>query len=372
MRDSLDAVGGVITHLSLDVWKSRNGLWGRLPPMVHSVPSSIEFQEGDVVGMYPSGFVRRLYRASSNDNSILVTDRCNSLCLMCSQPPKAMDDSDRVWELFRLIELIPSSAKQLGITGGEPTLLGDQFVALLDACKNRLPSTGLHVLTNGRLFYYKSFVREVAAVEHPHVIFGVPLYGDTGELHDHVVQARGAFDQTVRGLHHLALFEQKVEIRVVLNALTFRRLPQLTEFVYRNCPFAVHVAFMGMEYIGLVGKNVRQLHIDPVEYQRELNAAVRFLFERGMQVSVYNLPLCVLDRSLWPFARKSISDWKNVYLPVCEKCSVRDDCAGFFRWAPEKLSRDIKPIRAESAFSVSATAVSRGPENSPEPPARAF
>ncbi|MGY4653780.1 hypothetical protein ACVWWN_007576 [Mycobacterium sp. URHB0021] len=61
-------------------------------------------------------------------------------------------------------------------------------------------------------------------------------------------------------------------------------------------------------------------------------------------VSVYNLPLCVLDPIVRPFAVQSISDWKNAYVEECEGCSVRRDCAGFFSTGRPKFSRGIAAI----------------------------
>ena len=52
--------------------------------------------DGDVVLMTPSGRISVLYRKASRHNTILSTERCNSLCLMCSQPPQPEDDSYRV------------------------------------------------------------------------------------------------------------------------------------------------------------------------------------------------------------------------------------------------------------------------------------
>ena len=49
--------------------------------------------DGDVIGLGGDGRVRSLYRASSNHNSLLLTEQCNNYCLMCSQPPKRIDDS---------------------------------------------------------------------------------------------------------------------------------------------------------------------------------------------------------------------------------------------------------------------------------------
>jgi His-Xaa-Ser system radical SAM maturase HxsC len=247
------------------------------------------------------------------------------------QPPKEVDDSGRVAEHLRLIQLMSPETKELGITGGEPTLLKDGLLEVLQRCKELLPQTAVHVLSNGRLlFYYSSFARRVAEIAHPDLMFGIPLYSDLDYEHDYVVQARGAFDDTMIGLHNLGRFGVPVEIRVVIHRLTYQRLPQLAEFVYRNVPFAAHVALMGLEPMGFAIPNWEQLWIDPWDYGRDLEAATLFLAERGMTVSVYNHQFCVVPESIWPYCRQSISDWKNEYLPVCNECGVQEQCGGFF------------------------------------------
>jgi hypothetical protein len=85
-----------------------------------------------------------------------------------------------------------------------------------------------------------------------------------------------------------------------------------------------------------------KLWIDPWDYQDQLEAAVEVLSTRGMNVSIYNHQLCVLRKSLWKFARKSISDWKNIYLDECQSCSAREQCGGFFQWATKLHSKYIQ------------------------------
>jgi hypothetical protein len=116
----------------------------------------------------------------------------------------------------------------------------------------------------------------------------------------------------------------------VLHKQSIPRLKQLAEFIYWNFPFAGHVAFMGLENMGYVKKNWEELWIDPVDYTDSLSQAVKYLYLRRMNVSIYNLQLCLLSQSLWSFARKSISDFKNEYLDVCETCAVRQHCSGLF------------------------------------------
>ncbi len=313
-------------------------------PVAHGLRQLAYLDDGDVVAVDPSGFVRTLYRRASQHNFILVTEQCNSLCLMCSQPPKAVDDSARLAEHFRLIDLIDPATAELGLTGGEPTLFRDGFLALIERCKDRLPATALHVLTNGRLFFYRRFAEKLGHIAHPDLVLGIPLYSDIDAKHDFIVQAPGAFEETIIGLQNLDRYDVRVEIRIVLHALSIPRLPQLASFIARNFPFACHVALMGLEMFGLVHQHLHELWIDPADYQRELLAASEILCDAGMNVSLYNHQLCVLDRGLWPLARKSISDWKNVYLPECEGCAVMSECGGFFQSGTKIRSMRIHPL----------------------------
>lgn len=320
---------------------------GRYPvPTIHSVRDVDHLRTNDLISMEPhNGFIRTLYRPDSNHNVIFATERCNSNCLMCSQPPRDHDDADaQVSRNLELIRLIDPAPLRLVITGGEPTLLGEGLLRVIAALCEKFPQTNLHMLTNGRIFAWPAFTARLAQLNHPNLMLGIPLYSDNSTIHDYVVQAAGAFDQTVLGLHQVARHGIRVEIRVVLHAATIPRLPQLAEYIYRNFTFADHVALMGLENIGFAVRNMKDLWIDPYDYQDQLESAVEFLAVRGMHVSIYNHQLCVLRRSLWKFARKSISDWKNIYLDECRACAVQGQCGGFFAWATKLHSPHIHAI----------------------------
>lgn len=313
-------------------------------PMIHSVREHEHLSDQDIVVMQPStGFVRTLHRPTSEHNGLFLTERCNSNCLMCSQPPKDRDDTEHFLKTnLELIELIDPSTKYLGITGGEPTLLGDGLFKILQALKERLPETQIHMLTNGRAFAWDSTARRLAAVGHPHLMLGIPLYSDDAIVHDYIVQAKNAFDQTILGLHRLARYGQAIEIRVVLHRQSIPRLRDLALYIYRNLPFVQHVALMGLEPTGYTPRNREALWIDPLDYQEELEDAVEILSVRGMAVSLYNSQLCLTRPSLWKFARKSISDWKNVYLPECQHCAMSNQCGGLFQSAERLHSPNIR------------------------------
>jgi His-Xaa-Ser system radical SAM maturase HxsC len=319
-------------------------------PSVHHLRESDHLRDGDIVVLEPAiGHVRSLYRPYELHHHLFVTERCNSNCLMCSQPPKDRDDVQALTERnLELIGLIAPHPPYLTITGGEPTLLGDNLFELITQLKLSMPETELHILTNGRTFAWPEYARRFTEVGHPNISLGIPLYSDFAGAHDYVVQVKGAFDQTVAGLHQAARNGIRVEVRVVLHKLTIPRLTKLVEFIYRNLTFAEHIALMGLEYTGYTPRNIGELWIDPYDYQNELEEAVEYLSIRNMNVSIYNHQLCVLKPTLWSYARKSISDWKTLYLPECQTCDALPACGGLFQWAVRKHSEHIHSIALPS------------------------
>lgn len=318
---------------------------------VIELPPELSYlRAGDIVSVSDDG--RRLHvlwRHRSHQNSVLLTERCDHYCLMCSQPPRRVDDDWLIDQTIELIRLLPPDTREIGFTGGEPTLYGDRLLQLLRLCRNLIPGAGVHVLSNGRRFSEASFAAGWAAIGNPNMMVGIPLYGAEPSLHDYVVQTRGAFDETVRGILNLGALDQAVEIRVVIHKQTAPHLPAIAEFIARNLPFVDQVALMGLEMIGFARANIDTVWIDPVDYQEELAWAVRLLERAGPKVMIYNHQLCLLDRRLWPYAVRSISDWKNEYHPECLNCSVRSDCGGFFFSAKYRMSDHIRAIPDEQA-----------------------
>lgn len=297
---------------------------------------------GDIVLVETTGLVNIIYQRGSNDNSILVTQRCNAKCVTCPQPPRD-DKGDETLLNLKLISLMDKDTSSLALTGGEPTLLKEDLLRLITACKNELPKTSLILLTNGIALEDFDFVKALVSVTHPDFTVAVSLNSDVDSEHNRII-GNDSFYRTLKGIHNLALFRQKIEIRTVIHKLTHQRLPNLAEFICRNFPFVVHVALMGLEPVGQALDNIEQLWIDPYDYRNTLKNAVQVLHRNNLKVSIYNHQLCILLPSLRGFARKSIGSWKAIYLGICEQCELKDDCAGLFASAQLIHSSHLQPL----------------------------
>ena len=87
---------------------------------------------------------------------------------------------------------------------------------------------------------------------------------------------------------------------------------------------------MQMETTGLAKANFDELWIDPYDYNEQIREAVLLLANRGMKPYIYNAQLCILPEDIRCYAQQSISDWKDIYIPECDGCTLRGQCAGFF------------------------------------------
>lgn len=276
------------------------------------VDSIVYFNEGDVVVINKQGEIIFVYEINSHHNALIATERCNHRCIMCPQPP-ILQEKDKTPFNLRLISLMDKNTQEIGITGGEPTLIGDNLFTLINHIKKELPKAAISILSNGVKFADKEYAMKLAKCRHQDLQIDVPLFSDIAEEHNRIVGAK-TFYKTVQGLYNLALFHQRIGLRIVVHKQTYWRLPQFADFIYHNFHFVAQVAFMQMETIGLAKENIEELWIDPYDYNRELREAVLLLADRGMKPYIYNAQLCILPEDIRCYIQQSISDWKYIYI----------------------------------------------------------
>ncbi len=301
-----------------------------------------EFHEGDVITINKEGVITFHYETESTSNAVFVTGKCNHRCIMCPQPP-VVHEEDLTPFNMKLISLFDKNTQEVGITGGEPTMIGDKLFDLIKQIKKYTPKAAISILSNGVKFADRDYAMKLALCNCCDLQIDVPLFSDVAELHNEIVGAK-TFYKTVQGLYNLALFGTRIGIRVVVHKKTYKRLPQLSDYIYHNFPFVCNVAFMQMETIGMAEENIQDLWIDPYDYNKQLVEAVEILRSRGLQASIYNAQLCVLPEQIRDIAIQSISEWKDIYLDDCEGCKLIGKCGGFFASNKRYHSSHIKKL----------------------------
>jgi His-Xaa-Ser system radical SAM maturase HxsC len=286
--------------------------------------------DGDVIMALPgSRTAHRLIRSTSPHNTFLVTEQCDQLCVMCSQPPKKYHAD--LFSQFALAASLAPRGATIGISGGEPLLHKERLFSMLEAVASTRPDVRFHVLSNCQHLDNEDIERLVS-IGTDKILWGIPLYAADAPTHDRIVGKVGAFDKLQRGLAILLKAGSSVELRTVVMQQNKERLTELAEFLFTRLSHIDVWAIMQMERIGYGRMNwANSFHDTSTDFDG-IARAIDMVSARGISVALYNFPLCSVPNQYRIFALSTISDWKRKYLDFCDKCGARAACGGFFEW----------------------------------------
>lgn len=293
------------------------------------IPSGQDLM-GDVVFVEPEfNRVSRWIRQASSHNTLLVTERCDQLCIMCSQPPKKTH-TDTFEHMEKACLLAPQNI-MIGFSGGEPLLYKEQLFSLIEKVGQLRPDLKFHVLTNAQHFKREDIDRLRGDV-FKRVLWGVPLYSEQPFIHDQIVKKIGAFEILMSTLPVMAQSGLQIELRTVLLQQNYSGLSNLSQFVSRKLPFISIWAIMQLERIGFAKNRWAQQFVDHSGDLIPLRGAVSIAKSRNLNVSLYNIPYCTVTPDLRRYLSQSISDWKQSFPDDCNDCGAKHLCTGFFEW----------------------------------------
>lgn len=303
----------------------------------------------DVVEIINNKSIRVLYRDDSEDNAIVVTNQCNSNCIMCPDPDiiRNTKENPDIKKILEQIECIPNDTSHITITGGEPGLLKEKLLEVLDKCKKCLPNTEFLLLTNGRVFSDVHFANKIAEVVPSNIRVAIPIYADNEKLHDEITRAKESFNQAVNGIKNLINRNIDVEIRIVVLKKNYEQLEQIAKFIVREFPHTKIVNIMALEMMGNAYKNKDLVWVDFKDIKKYLYNACLTIIRSGIITNLYNFPLCNIDEKLYSLSRKSITDYKVRYKDGCDTCLIKENCGGFFNSTINIKDISIKPIKKE-------------------------
>jgi His-Xaa-Ser system radical SAM maturase HxsC len=299
--------------------------------------------DGDVLLVDPErGAAERLIRASSTHNSLLITERCDQLCVMCSQPPKKTH-VDR-FAYYGQASLLAPPGAVIGISGGEPTLYKDQLFDLVEQTLEQRPDLSFHILSNGQHFEPGDADR-LRKPLYRAVTWGIPLYSSVPELHDRIVAKDGAYRRLEESLHVLLLAGASIELRTVVMKDTVPGLAELARHVTSRLSFISSWSIMQLENTGFAKNRWSDLYYDHSRAFGPIAAALDIAGLHAIGARLFNFPLCTVPANYRHMAPASISDWKRKFAPACSSCAARAECAGFFEWHPDDQSMEaVQPL----------------------------
>ncbi len=304
-----------------------------------------KYTDGDVLEISENGIIYERYTVNGDDCTLFVSAQCNSACIMCpcSSMQRKKDSLCSLDSLMECIRYLPNNTGHITITGGEPFLLKKDIFRLLRSIKERLPETECLILTNGRVFADIEYMESYIANKSRFTAVGIPIHGSTGYRHDKITRSDGSFEQTILGIKHLLYYGEKVEIRFVISKLNADDILNMTNLILQEIPGVTSVKLMGLEMLGDAAINQNKVWIDYESAGILAEKAADLLLQNGIDVELYNFPLCVIEQKYWAIYRKSIDDYKIRYKEECEKCVEKDNCGGIFA-GTLRLVDNVYPI----------------------------
>lgn len=301
----------------------------------------------DVLDINTNGILYRWYSSMDGDAGIATTSACNSNCIMCP----AGDNERRhrshltVEQLDTVIRHMPKDLYYFTITGGEPTLIGeDNFIHVINTVKKELPNTKVLLLTNGRTLGDRTFMEKFLHNKPNILRVAIPLHGSKAEKHDYITRAPGGFNQTLRAIKALLKAKVELELRIVVSKLNKDDITSIAQYIVNHFPSVTVVNFVGLEMRGNCVANATEVLISYEEAFQVSKDAINLLVRNGIDVGLYNFPYCMIDKHYRPIAQKSISAYKSVFYPECEVCELRNACCGIFKATMNYYKPIVHPI----------------------------
>lgn len=305
-----------------------------------------EFNNYDVLEIWENGAISRRYNDQSDDNYFFVTGGCNSNCVMCPSPDVSRKNvpETNVADLIELARHIPTDTPHLTITGGEPFLIGEKIFPFVQYLKERFPATEFLFLTNGRVFsiekYLQLFVESVPC----NSIVAIPVHGSCEQIHDAITRADGSFKQTKRGIVQLLKHNIRVEIRLVVSKLNMEDFDNIANLIIEQFKEIAYVSIIAMEMTGNARVNKEKVWVPYKETFAAISGAVRKLIANGINVKLYNFPICTVEKPFWTLCEKSISTNKVRFAETCNACKYKAACSGVFAGTFQLERDELKAI----------------------------
>jgi len=273
---------------------------------------------------------------------------CNNRCTFCVQGDKRDRFADRDTEtLFELIEGGRPDARDLVLTGGEPTIRRD-LAALIHHARS-VGYERVQLQTNGRMLCNEA--RLDALIDAGLTEVSPALHGPDPGVHDPLTRAPGSFKQTLRGIRNARARGLPVVLNSVVVRGNVRALPRMAELFVRLDLASFQFAFV--HALGTAGDDIEGVMPRLSEAMPFLLRALAIGRAAGVPCWTEAVPLCFLpgfethaserriprtrivdaDRVVpdYTLARRAHGKAKG---PACECCALTAACEGPWKEYP--------------------------------------
>jgi MoaA/NifB/PqqE/SkfB family radical SAM enzyme len=285
---------------------------------------------------------------------------CNNNCQFCVQADNKCRGNRTIDEIKA--DLVDSRIRCDGVvlTGGEVTIRKDFFEIV--AFARELGYKTIQVQTNGRMFSSLEFCKKTihaGATE-----FSPALHGYCAEQHDFLTQAKGSFDQTVKGIQNLKSLGAYVLTNSVVVKSNYSAIPELANLLVNLDVDQFQFAFV--HPMGNAMKNFERIVPDMSLAAPYIHKGLQIGIDAGKKVMAEAMPYCLMAGYEQYIAEKVIPQteirgekhqntddfgWQRkvegkMKFSQCKRCRYDPVCEGPWKEYPER--RGNKEFRRQA------------------------
>ncbi|RJO71950.1 MAG: radical SAM protein [Myxococcales bacterium] len=274
---------------------------------------------------------------------------CNNKCFFCVQGDKRYHYPNKTTEeVKKILGDARRETDSIVFTGGEVTIRPD-FPELVRHAAS-LGFARVQVQTNGRAFASKKYCETIVRAGANE--FSPAIHGPRPEIHDYLVNAAGAFKQTVMGIRNLKEMGQIVIMNSVITRPNYRHLPETARLFVALKVDQFQFAFV--HALGSAGKNFEMMVPRKSLIEPYLKRALQIGIQAGCRVMTEAIPYCFMEGFEANVAERYIphtkiidADWVvddyteyrwtegKAKGPNCGECAYFDECEGPWKEYPE-------------------------------------
>lgn len=279
---------------------------------------------------------------------------CNNNCRFCVQADNKAKGNRSFEELKADLEDSRKRCDEVVLTGGEVTIRKDFFELVRYA--HDLGYKNIQIQTNGRMFADIDFCKKT--IDAGATEFSPALHGYCAEQHDYLTQAKGSFNQVVKGIMNLKKLGQHIITNTVIVKPNYRNAADIAKLLVKLGVDQYQLAFvhpMGKAYenfesivpvMTLAAPHIHEgLDVGIKSGVSCMAEAMPYCFMKGYEnlVSELVLPKAEIrgkeyqNVNDFEFVRKNHGKRK---FEQCKRCKYYSKCEGPWKEYPERFGAD--------------------------------
>ena len=299
--------------------------------------------------------------------NIVASYKCNQNCIFCCEGDQNRQKEKTTKEIKEdLIRAKKNNVQRVLFMGGEPSVRPD-IIELVRYSKN-LGFEEIFLITNGRMFSYEKFTKEIIEAGMNHILFSIE--GHNSELHDKLTRTPGSFNQLIKGIRNVKNYGKVVVgTNTVITKINYKYLPEIANKITELLtPPWDYFEFIFVNPFGNAQKYFEEVVPRLKDIAPYIQKALEIGLRNGIKVTAESMPFCYLKNYEKYTTELQMSEERSKITPnqeitdlnksrkeeckvkgeQCKKCRFDPICEGLWKWYGERFGcGELIPIQGK-------------------------